>query len=371
MDDDWVDIDGDTMTGDLNFTNISGNAISGSIIRLNGEDVIVNGTNNGANSASIFTGKTGNNLEFAGITGVGAVNVTTDGNIITVSGTDMGEDNTASNAGGDQGWFKVKTGTDLEFRGITAGAHVTLTSGTNTVTVTVDDDWVDITGDTMTGDLNFTNISGNAISGSIIRLNGEDVIVNGTDLSGGGEGIFSAKNGNNLEFLGVTGVGTVNVTSDANNVIVSGSEFQRAHVYSFDTTTQAVALADTFQDITFDTNMKILNWSHTVGLTEFTGSVPGTYEATYTATSNRSGNPTQTLEIRAMLNGVEVSGSQNGITLTSNNARNELSNTFFFDIVADDAFKLQLTGDNSDGEINPITSNADIAPSIRLTIKKI
>lgn len=50
-------------------------------------------------------------------------------------GGGSGEANTASNVGSGSGWFKQKTGVDLEFKSFVAGGGVTVTSNTNDLTV--------------------------------------------------------------------------------------------------------------------------------------------------------------------------------------------------------------------------------------------
>jgi len=51
-------------------------------------------------------------------------------------GTDTGENNTASNVGGGCGIFKQKTGVDLEFKSLLAGDLISITCGSDAVTIT-------------------------------------------------------------------------------------------------------------------------------------------------------------------------------------------------------------------------------------------
>ena len=55
--------------------------------------------------------------------------------VINATGSASGEANTASNVGAGEGVFKQKTGVNLEFKTLVAGTNVTLTPGTDTVTI--------------------------------------------------------------------------------------------------------------------------------------------------------------------------------------------------------------------------------------------
>ena len=121
----------------------------------------------------------------------------------------------------------------------------------------------------------------------------------------------------------------------------------------------------------FNTNIVLTNWTHTASSATFSGLIAGAHLFSYTATTNRSANPTSILEIRALLNGAEISGSQSGGTLTANNAKNEVSNAFIYTIASGDAIKLQLTADDTNAQLAPVGANATIRPSIRLSINKV
>ena len=147
-----------------------------------------------------------------------------------------GQINTASNLGGDEGWFFSKVGVDLQFRGITAGADIVLTSGATAVTVSapqVATNTTNIAFVSGTTDTNATNIAAN--TANITFISGNYVSSASNLLEG--EGVFKQKTGNDLEFKGITGVGTVGVTSDANSILISGND--TAGVLTFDVTQTA------------------------------------------------------------------------------------------------------------------------------------
>jgi hypothetical protein len=116
----------------------------------------------------IFSDKNGTNLRFNSISGVGAVGITSIGNVIIVSGTDTGEVNTASNLGTGFGWFDSKSASDLRFKSITSGTNITIVSGVSSLQVGVSN--------TPTFSVvNASVVSGTTISGLNIYRNGIEI----------------------------------------------------------------------------------------------------------------------------------------------------------------------------------------------------
>jgi hypothetical protein len=78
------------------------------------------------------------------------------------------------------------------------------------------------------------------------------------------------------------------------------------------------------------------------------------------------------MEIRAVLDGTEINGSQTVQTLVANNVPVEISNGIIFSAISGNIFKNQLMGSTTDGQIAPFAGTGTaVAPSIRLSISKI
>jgi len=260
----------------------SDNIASTTSIQLNGNDVIISGANLGTGE-SLFSSKNGTDLEFKTISGVGSISVTSNANVVTISGTDTGEINTASNLGSGYGWFESKSGSDLRFNSITSGTNVTITSGVGNLQVGISNNPIFqnifaniVSGTTISGNTLFvgnlngilransglvsgsstttdlpeginlyytearvsanTSVSGNTLNvatvSGITAQNSLDIAnVSGVAFSaiqsgvslGFGQSVFVDKNGTNLQFKTVSGLGALSITNDANTVYFSGT----------------------------------------------------------------------------------------------------------------------------------------------------
>lgn len=93
-------------------------------------------SNVGTGDGLVFKGKAGVNLEFKRIAAGANVTVSNGSNDVTISAASPGEANTASNVGAGAGTlFKQKTGVNLEFKTLEAGSNITLTNNADTVTI--------------------------------------------------------------------------------------------------------------------------------------------------------------------------------------------------------------------------------------------
>jgi hypothetical protein len=147
--------------------------------------------------------------------------------------------------------------------------------------------------------------------------------------------------GDSLVFNGINWVPSSATAAGTNN-----------YVFSFDTTAQAIALINTWQDVIYDTNGEISDWTHTIGTADFTCSTSGLYAATVEANVERTGNA-PSAALRALFNGVYIPGSHQGMDITSNNTTTPLSRTFLFDAVAGQIFKVQVSSTRTTVSIKP------------------
>jgi hypothetical protein len=147
------------------------------------------------------------------------------------------------------------------------------------------------------------------------------------------------------------------------------------YVYNFDTSTQTVATADTFADLTFNTNAQINGWTHTAGTATYTNGPAGLYLVEYTAEAVATNTvAATTVSVRALLNDVEIPGSQSVATPAVADQPFPLSRSFmvYIPTPATNIFKLQFTG--SGVHTNRLASNlgsGTVKPDAALTIIRI
>lgn len=177
---------------------------------------------------------------------------------------------TASNVGAGSGVFKQKTSQDLEFKSITAGAGIVLTTNANDIEIASNlalttgsnlGTGTNVFSSKVGDDLQFRSIkaSADSINFTIAQsLDGNEVEissvaeVNTASNLAGGEGIFAQKSTYDLEFKSIVGGTNVTVTSDANTVTISSSQAidsNTSYSYNFGITFDGSGDVDTITNI--------------------------------------------------------------------------------------------------------------------------
>jgi len=114
-------------------------------------------------------------------------------------------------------------------------------------------------------------------------------------------------------------------------------------ISAYDTTTQTVATANTFQAVTFSNNGDLKGWTHTTSTGTFTCPATGTYNITYSVTASATSVP-QTASFILVKNGTEIAGSQLAIDFPTVNISRPGTNQLQVDLAASDTIALQMTG---------------------------
>lgn len=110
------------------------------------------------------------------------------------------------------------------------------------------------------------------------------------------------------------------MSTDGAGVVSFSPELQAANfVAAYDTTTQAISVANTFQTVDFSNNAQLNGWTHTVSTDAFTCNQTGLYLVNLQLHGEKSSGAAATFESRLTINNVEIAGSQDGADIIANN----------------------------------------------------
>ena len=123
-------------------------------------------------------------------------------------------------------------------------------------------------------------------------------------------------------------------------------------VFAYDTTTQVINPANAWQEVTFNTNVVLEDWTHTAGTSIFTCAKTDRYLVTIDLGYQRAGGGNQ-FAVRATFNGTLVPGSQMGQSIQANNTPFKTARTFVIDAVASQNLIIQVAADTINVSVQP------------------
>jgi hypothetical protein len=230
-----------------------------------------------------------------------------------------------------------------------------------------------------------TTIANLAVTNAMIANSTIDLTAKVTGLlplaNGGSNANLTAVNGgvvySTATAMAITAAGTSGQVLTSNGAAaptwqtVSSGVTSANYVFAYDTTTQTVATANTFQDVTFDTNAIINGWTHTTSTASFTAAVTGNFTITIDAIANATGGASFGIEFRIVKNGTEVSGSQIYNTAQNNNSPQTITGKCLVAVTSGDVIKVQMTAGKTNGQILSSNGNSTVKPSIKINISRI
>lgn len=181
------------------WRNTNATAITVGVTNITFDDYVKTVDNVGTGEGEIFRDKVGGTGNLKTIKAGTNITITNNADDITISSTDTGEVNTASNVGAGSGLYKQKTGSDLEFKTLVAGPGVSLADNTDDVTITFSPATAKATGaeiDTGTDDTKY--VTPKAIADSKISFtDGAETLTNKT-IDTGSNSLQNLGNASNL-----------------------------------------------------------------------------------------------------------------------------------------------------------------------------
>ena len=151
----------------------------------------------------------------------------------------------------------------------------------------------------------------------------------------------------------------------------SGVALDNNFAFSYDTTTQAISVGNTYQGLDFATNGELDGWTHTGATSIFGCNQTGKYLVTVNVNWEKSTGGTATLGCRALFNAAEVAGSMCGADIISNNLSLAMSKTFTVNATTGQNLEIEVASSSTSVDIlpapDPGSATTDVSASINIT----
>ena len=297
--------------------------------------------------------------------------------------------------------FAQKSGNQLQFRKLVASAGITLNQTPDTILISSSGGGGGLSGlsnETGPGVQIYDDVlsvgstafirtlqAGTGLSVGISGAVGQEVITfNNTSpassvtltSAGGTESLVNDGTGPSLATKGLTAGTGIALTASGTDITISntspGGVTGSNYIYSYDTTTQLVSLINTYQNITFSTNVLVNGWTHTPGTADFVCNQTGIYNIFVLAVFVK-GTGNADLTTRITNNNVEVTGSVWPFHLHTS-ATDHVSGTTqtLCTINSGDIIRVQMAADDNSGTGIDININPPfVTPSIKITITRL
>jgi len=144
-------------------------------------------------------------------------------------------------------------------------------------------------------------------------------------------------------------------------------------VSAYTTNTQSIAIANTFQPVTFENEIQKDGWNHSnvVDPEDFTCNKSAIYGINIHGVAQKTSGANAFFEVRVTLDGVEVAGSAFGTSLITNGEQKQLGTNLFFSAVAGEVLNIEITAGSTNTEIVVPVGNAVTHVSMKFGIFKI
>jgi hypothetical protein len=163
-----------------------------------------------------------------------------------------------------------------------------------------------------------------------------------------------------------------NGTDAANKSYVDGAAPTAGnYVFAYDTNTQSTPAPNAFIGVSFNTNAQLNGWTAPPGTGTFICLQTGLYLIQYTGSVHRIGGGAASLALRALVNGVEVPGSQSAALPSDTISYIPTSKSFIASLNSSDILSLQFAGSSTSMQLAGVVVVGTTIPSISMTIVRI
>ncbi len=161
-------------------------------------------------------------------------------------------------------------------------------------------------------------------------------------------------------------------TAQAIADLAGGTALDNNFIFAHDTTTQAMASANTFQGLDFSANEGSFNgWTHVAGTSIFGCNQTGSYDVVVKTKWRKSTGGIASYGLRGLFNAAEVTGSMDGEEIVSNNQTVGMVSTFSVDGVSGQNLEIEVAGSTTNLSIVPAPdpggATTDVSATINIT----
>jgi len=215
------------LTGGTNVSSLLGSGLSLDNGSLTAD---ITGAENLGTGDGLYSDVTNGSIRFRSLQGGQNVTLSKASDTITVDATSAGEANTASNVGSGTGAFKQKAGTDLEFKSLVGGSNLSISSGSDTLTLDASATYPSVSDNGSSvrsgaSDVNFgSNLSVTDDADGTVTVDASSSGETNTASNvGTGKGTFKTKTGSDLEFKSLVGGSNLSISAGTDELTLDAS----------------------------------------------------------------------------------------------------------------------------------------------------
>ncbi len=162
-------------------------------------------------------------------------------------------------------------------------------------------------------------------------------------------------------------------TAQAIADLAGGTALNNNFAFAYDTTTQPISVADTFQGLDFSNNGELDGWTHTAGTSIFGCTQTGKYRVALDVANEKATGGSESFQLRALFNAAEVPGSMGGRGQTANNVTKDLQKSFIVNAISGQNLEIEVASSTTDFSVVPAPNpgGATTVPSASITITRI
>jgi hypothetical protein len=148
---------------------------------------------------------------------------------------------------------------------------------------------------------------------------------------------------------------------------------QVGYLYALHTSSQVISATNTWQELLFERNQNISDWTHTVNTGRFTSSLSAIYHIKVSANLQKTAGTSGSAAVRMLYGNDEMTGSYSSYAFSSNFAPQEIVSEAFIYMPSGSGFRTQVAATTTDFNVAPSIALGSAAtyPSAKIFITRV